>query len=144
MAWHSNYSYWQSNPNRIIPISHSVWDPNFSLLSSDTYSAGFTDVSSIALASGLHHWLYTVGIGSETDLYLTSVSLEIISVVLVVIGYLHSLLVEIGFLNSLDTATIEIAYITSGYRLNSTHAWMYSALRTQYFKLYRRIQVSYI
>ena len=105
MAWHSNYSYWQSNPNRIIPISHSVWDPNFSLLSSDTYSVGYTDASSIALASGLHHWLYTVGIGSETDLYLTSVGLEIISIVLAVIGHLHSLLIEIGFLNS-------------GYRLN--------------------------
>jgi photosystem I P700 chlorophyll a apoprotein A2 len=118
IAWHSNYSYWQSNPSRIIPISHNIWDPNFGLLSSDVYSAGSTDVSSIVATSGLHHWLYTVGVGSETDLYLISVGLEIISLALVVVGYLHSLLAESGFLNSSSVATIEIAYTAPGYRLN--------------------------
>ena len=118
IAWQSNYSYWQSNPSRLIPISHSIWDPNFGLLSSDVFSAGYTDVSILLSTSGLYHWLYTAGVRSETDLYLIAFSLEILSVSILVTAYIHSLLAEIGFLNSLDTTSIEIAYIASGYRLN--------------------------
>ena len=33
-------------------------------------------------------------------------------------AYLHSLLVERGFLNSLDVITMEAAYTSPGYRLN--------------------------
>ena len=118
IAWQSNYSFWQSNPSRTIPISHSIWDPNFGLLSSDIFSAGYTDASILLSTSGLHHWLYTAGVRSEMDLYLTAVSLESLSIVTLVVAYIHSLLADTGFLNSLDTSSIEIAYISSGYRLN--------------------------
>ena len=62
--------------------------------------------------------MYTAGVRSETDLYLIAFSLEILSVSILVTAYIHSLLAEIGFLNSLDITSIEIAYIASGYRLN--------------------------
>jgi photosystem I P700 chlorophyll a apoprotein A2 len=118
IAWQSNYSYWQSNPSRLIPISHNIWDPNFGLLSSDVFSAGYTDVSALLSTSGLHHWLYTVGVRSETDLYLMALSLEILSISMLVVAYIHSLLAETGFLNSSSVTSIEIAYTAPGYRLN--------------------------
>ena len=118
IAWQSNYSYWQSNPSRIIPISHDIWDPNFGLLSSDIFSAGYTDVSTLLSTSGLYHWLYTIGLRSETDLYLTAVSLEFIAAFILVVAHIHSILAETGFLNSLDVITTETAYSSPGYRLN--------------------------
>jgi photosystem I P700 chlorophyll a apoprotein A2 len=118
IAWQSNYSYWQSNPSRIIPISHNIWDPNFGLLSSDVFSAGYTDVSSLLSTAGLHNWLYTVGVRSETDLYLMAVSLEIISISMLIVAYIHSLLADSGFLNSSSVSSMEIAYTSPGYRLN--------------------------
>merc|ERR1712194_650973 len=118
IAWQSNYSFWQSNPSRIIPISHNIWDPNFGLLSSDVFSAGYTDVSALLSTSGLHHWLYTVGVRSETDLYLMAVSLESLSIAMLVVAYIHSLLADTGFLNSSSVSSIEIAYTSPGYRLN--------------------------
>ena len=118
IAWQSNYSYWQSNPSRIIPISHDIWDPNFGLLSSDIFSAGYTDVSILLSTSGLYHWLYTAGLRSETDLYLVSVSLEFIAAFMSAVAHIHSLLAESGFLNSLDIITMETAYTSPGYRLN--------------------------
>jgi len=118
LAWQSNYTFWQSNPSRIIPISHNIWDPNFGLISSDVFSAGYTDVSALLSTSGLHNWLYTAGLRNETDIYLMAVSMEFIAVASLVVAYLHSLLAEKGFLNSSSLTTMEIAYTSPGYRLN--------------------------
>ena len=118
VAWQSNYTFWQSNPSRTIPISHSIWDPNFGLLSSDIFSAGYTDVYILLSTSGLYNWLYTAGLRSETDLYLMSVFMEFTAVAILVVAYIHSLLAETGFLNSISVTTIETAYTSPGYRLN--------------------------
>mmetsp|Transcript_1360 Transcript_1360/g.3662 ORF Transcript_1360/g.3662 Transcript_1360/m.3662 type:complete len:699 (-) Transcript_1360:8-2104(-) len=118
LAWQSNFSYWQSNPSRITPIAHNIWDPNFGLQSSDAFSAGYTDVSALLSTSGIHHWLYTVGVRNESDLYMLSISMEILSLAMLVIAYIHSLLAESGFLSSSSITALEIAYTSPGYRLN--------------------------
>jgi photosystem I P700 chlorophyll a apoprotein A2 len=82
IAWQSNYSYWQSNPSRIIPIAHNIWDPNHGTYSSDVFSAGYTDVSAISCTAGLHHWLYTIGARDESDIFLSSITLALLSILL--------------------------------------------------------------
>merc|ERR1739838_951905 len=116
IAWQSNYSYWQSNPSRIIPIAHNIWDPNYGIYSSDVFSAGYTDVSAISSTAGIHHWLYTVGVRDESDIFLISIVLSLSSILILAVALIHTKISESQILSA--QGSIGIAYTSPGYRLN--------------------------
>ena len=68
--------------------------------------------------SGIYHWLHTIGVRSESDVYTLSFSLEVLSFIFMVLGYLHSKIEESTYFVSTDKSIMEIAYISPGYRLN--------------------------
>jgi photosystem I P700 chlorophyll a apoprotein A2 len=117
IAWQSNYTYWQSNPQSITPIAHTIWDPHYSLLGYDNYSSGESDVSSTQTYSGMYHWMYTVGIRSESDLYVLSLSLEILALALLSVCVIHRNLDTSS--RHYETTTLrEIVFSATTYRLN--------------------------
>lgn len=118
ISWCSNYSFWMSNPGRVLPISHSIWDPNFGLYASDVFSVGYSEATSTPSYSGIYHWLYTVGVRSETDIYMLSFSLEVLALIFMALGYLHAIIEESAYLASSNRSLMEIAYNSAGYRLN--------------------------
>ena len=118
LSWAFNYSFWMSNPGRVLSISHSVWDPNFGLYANDIFSVGYSEVTSAPSYSGIYHWLHTIGVRSESDVYTLSFSLEVLSFIFMVLGYLHSKIEESTYFVSTDKSIMEIAYISPGYRLN--------------------------
>ena len=54
LSWAFNYSFWMSNPGRVLSISHSVWDPNFGLYANDIFSVGYSEVTSAPSYSGIY------------------------------------------------------------------------------------------
>ena len=118
LSWAFNYSFWTSNPGRVLSISHSVWDPNFGLYANDIFSVGYSEVTSTPSYSGVYHWLYTVGIRSESDVYTLSFSLEVLSFIFMVLGYLHTRIEESTYFASANRSLMEIVYVSPGYRLN--------------------------
>ena len=118
LSWASNYSFWMSNPGRVLSISHSVWDPNFGLYANDIFSVGYSEVTSAPSYSGIYHWLYTVGIRSEADIYTLSFSFEALSFTFMVLGYLHAKIEESTYSVTSNRSLMEIAYVSPGYRLN--------------------------
>jgi photosystem I P700 chlorophyll a apoprotein A2 len=63
-------------------LAHSLLDPNFGSYGSDVYSSGLSEVTSVPSYSGIYQWLYTVGIKSESDIYILSFTLEILALLL--------------------------------------------------------------
>jgi photosystem I P700 chlorophyll a apoprotein A2 len=116
IAWQSNYTYWQSNPQSITPIAHTIWDPHYSLLGYDSYALGETDSGSLQTYSGMYHWMYTVGIRGESDLYIMSISLEILSFSLLSVCLIHRNL-ELASRNHSATMR-EVIFAATTYRLN--------------------------
>merc|ERR1712054_23655 len=94
LAWQGNYSLWQSNPGRVMQLAHSLLDPNFGSYGSDVYSSGFSEVTSVPSYAGIYQWLYTVGIRSESDIYILSFALEILALLFMALGFLHCKLEE--------------------------------------------------
>lgn len=107
-----------SNPGRILPISHSVWDPNFGLYANDIFSVGYSEVTSAPSYSGIYHWFYTVGVRSEVDIYMFSFSFEVLALIFMVLGYLHTIIEESAHFVSSNRSLIEIIHSSTGYRLN--------------------------
>ena len=118
LSWSSNYSFWMSNPGRILPISHSVWDPNFGLYANDIFSVGYSEVTSAPSYSGIYNWFCTVGVRSEVDIYTFSFSFEVFAFIFMVLGYLHAIIEESTYFVSSNRSLIEIIYSSTGYRLN--------------------------
>ena len=77
--------------------------------------------------------MYTTGVRNESDLYMLSIFMETLSLVMLVIAYVHSLLAESGFLSSLSITALEIAYTSPGYRVRdiASTTWISSVSNTR-------------
>ena len=88
VAWQGNFEKWVSNPLKVKPIAHSIWDPHFGEAAIKAFSKGNTYPVNIAL-SGVYHWWYTIGFRTNQELYLASIGLLLFSSVLLFAGWLH-------------------------------------------------------
>jgi photosystem I P700 chlorophyll a apoprotein A2 len=81
------------------------------------FSAGYTDVSAIATTAGIHHWLYTVGVRSESDIFTMAVGGEILSLALVIVSLIQIKMARAS--NNMELRQVlDIAYTAPGYRIN--------------------------
>lgn len=120
LGWQSNYSYWLCQPTKAIPISHGTWDPHYSSIAYDIYSTGSTDYSTTVTYSGIYHWMYTVGLSSESQIYTLSLGLELAALLLLAISLIH-LKLEEGLLATTSTLSRtlgDVVRANTGYRLN--------------------------
>lgn len=102
-----------------MPLAHSIWGNNYSSFAYDTYSVGGSESSGAICYSGITHWMYTVGIRYESDMYYLSLSLEVLSALLMSVALVHTRLEEGSFAFSYLLYFLrEVLLASTGYRMN--------------------------
>jgi photosystem I P700 chlorophyll a apoprotein A2 len=81
------FETWVTNPLKVKPIAHAIWDPHFGESAIKAFSKGNTYPVNIAY-SGVYHWWYTIGFRTNQELYLGSIGL-LLSSALLFAGWLH-------------------------------------------------------
>jgi len=88
VAWQGNFEQWVSNPLKVRPIAHSIWDPHFGESAIKAFSKGNTYPVNISF-SGFYQWWYTIGLRTNQELYAGSIGLLILASALLFAGWLH-------------------------------------------------------
>jgi photosystem I P700 chlorophyll a apoprotein A2 len=88
VAWQGNFEKWVSNPLKVRPIAHSIWDPHFGESALKAFSKGNSYPVNITFA-GLYQWWYTIGFRTNQELYKGSIGLLLLASVLLIAGWLH-------------------------------------------------------
>ena len=88
VAWQGNFEKWVTNPLKVKPIAHSIWDPHFGESALKAFSKGNSYPVNIAY-SGVYHWWYTIGFRTNQELYTAAIGLLLLSSVLLFAGWLH-------------------------------------------------------
>jgi photosystem I P700 chlorophyll a apoprotein A2 len=88
VAWQGNFETWVTNPLKVKPIAHAIWDPHFGESAIKAFSKGNTYPVNIAY-SGVYHWWYTIGFRTNQELYLGAIGLLLLSSALLFAGWLH-------------------------------------------------------
>jgi len=89
VAWQGNFEQWIQDPLNVRPIAHAIWDPHFGQPAVEAFTqAGASNPVNIAY-SGVYHWFYTIGMTQNSDLYMGSVFLLVMSSVFLFAGWLH-------------------------------------------------------
>ena len=115
LSWGSNYSYWVSQPAKILPIAHSAFGPHYSSISYGICSSGYSESASVLTYSGICHWMYTVGISSEIEVYNLCLVIELLAVALVIVAVEH---IKINCSCVSKYRIRETIRSSSGYRFN--------------------------
>jgi photosystem I P700 chlorophyll a apoprotein A2 len=88
VAWQGNFEKWVTNPLKVKPIAHSIWDPHFGESAIKAFSKGNTYPVNIAF-SGVYQWWYTIGFRTNQELYLGAIGLLLLASTLLFAGWLH-------------------------------------------------------
>ena len=88
VAWQGNFEKWVTNPLKVKPIAHSIWDPHFGESALKAFSKGNSYPVNIAY-SGVYHWWYTIGFRTNQELYTAAIGLLLLASSLLFAGWLH-------------------------------------------------------
>ena len=89
VAWQGNFEQWIQDPLNNRPIAHAIWDPQFGPTAIEAYTqAGARNPVDICY-SGVYHWWYTIGMRTNTDLFVGSIFLLLVAGVMLYAGWLH-------------------------------------------------------
>jgi len=88
VAWQGNFEKWVTNPLKIRPIAHAIWDPHFGESALKAFSKGNAYPVNIAF-SGVYQWWYTIGFRTNQELYQGAIGLLLLSSALLFAGWLH-------------------------------------------------------
>jgi len=88
VAWQGNFEQWVTNPLKVRPIAHSIWDPHFGESAIKAFSKGNAYPVNISF-SGFYQWWYTIGLRTNQELYTGSIGLLILASALLFAGWLH-------------------------------------------------------
>ena len=89
VAWQGNFQQWVLNPLKVKPIAHAIWDPHFGQSAIKAFTRGGVTYPVNIATSGVYHWWYTIGMRTNTDLYLGALGLLVLSTTLLFAGWLH-------------------------------------------------------
>ena len=92
IASQGNFSLWYLSPVSTLTISHTTYDPHFSLQASAIGASGNSDVSSTPSFSGLYNILLTVGFTTEYDIFLFVLGLIFLVLFFSCLSVLHATL----------------------------------------------------
>jgi len=88
VAWQGNFEKWVSNPLKVKPIAHAIWDPHFGDSALKAFSKGNAYPVNLAY-SGVYQWWYTIGFRTNQELFAGSIGLLLLSCALLFAGWLH-------------------------------------------------------
>nr|YP_009398934.1 photosystem I P700 apoprotein A2 [Cliftonaea pectinata]ARW67990.1 photosystem I P700 apoprotein A2 [Cliftonaea pectinata] len=89
IAWQGNFESWVTDPIKTKPIAHAIWDPHFGQPAIKAFAKSGTSYPVDTAFSGLYHWLYTIGMRTNIDIYNGSIFLLTLSTVMLFAGWLH-------------------------------------------------------
>ncbi|PSO54383.1 MAG: photosystem I core protein PsaB [Cyanobacteria bacterium QS_7_48_42] len=89
VAWQGNFEQWIKDPLNVRPIAHAIWDPHFGDPAVDAFTQGGAANPVNIAYSGVYHWFYTIGMTENSDLYMGSVFLLLLSALFLFAGWLH-------------------------------------------------------
>jgi photosystem I P700 chlorophyll a apoprotein A2 len=91
------YPQWLYNPIACVQLSHGLWDPHLYThsLTSDSNNHDIARMSDINIGvvlsySGVYNTLYTLGFNTVTQIYSIVLTLDLMSVGTLLVGYVHS------------------------------------------------------
>ncbi|MEO1095022.1 MAG: photosystem I core protein PsaB [Cyanobacteria bacterium J06638_28] len=89
VAWQGNFEQWIQDPLNTSPIAHAIWDAQFGPAAIEAYTqAGAKNPVDICY-SGVYHWWYTIGMRTNTDLFVGAMFLLLLAAVMLYAGWLH-------------------------------------------------------
>ena len=89
VAWQGNFERWIQDPLNTSPIAHAIWDAQFGPAAIEAYTqAGANNPVDICY-SGVYHWWYTIGMRTNSDLFVGSIFLLVLAAVMLYAGFLH-------------------------------------------------------
>jgi len=88
VAWQGNFEKWVSNPLKVKPIAHAIWDPHFGEPAIKAFSKGNIYPVNITY-SGFYQWWYTIGFRTNQELYIGAIGLLLLASTLLFAGWLH-------------------------------------------------------
>jgi len=88
VAWQGNFEKWVTNPLKVKPVAHAIWDPHFGESALKAFSKNQEYPVNIAF-SGVYHWWYTIGFRTNQQLYQSAIGLLIFACFLLIAGWLH-------------------------------------------------------
>ena len=75
VAWQGNFEQWVADPTNTRPIAHRIWDPHFGEAATKAFTPqGAVYPVNISYA-GVYQWWYTIGLRTDTDLYISALFL---------------------------------------------------------------------
>ena len=89
VAWQGNFQQWVLNPLKVKPIAHAIWDPHFGQSAIKAFTRGGVSYPVNIATSGVYHWWYTIGMRTNTDLYMGALGLLVLATTLLFAGWLH-------------------------------------------------------
>ena len=82
IGWTGNFSCWLLNPPSTLALAHSVWDPH--LYESFYFYELSSTSTSVTSHSGLYHWLYSIGVRSEYQVFSLVLCFELLSLLFLI------------------------------------------------------------
>ena len=89
VAWQGNFERWVQDPTHIRPIAHTIWEPHFGQPAVEAFTRGGASGPVNIATSGVYQWWYTIGMRTNSDLYLACIFLLLVSGSLLFAGWLH-------------------------------------------------------
>lgn len=89
VAWQGNFEAWGRNPTGVRPIAHAIWDPHFGQPAVEAFTRGGAAGPVNIATSGVYQWWYTIGLRTNQDLLLGSITLSIGATAFLFAGWLH-------------------------------------------------------
>jgi len=129
ISWSGNYLVWLSNPLNCIPISHSIYDFHSGSYFLGAFSS-FQGNFSVALSySGVYNILYTLGVSSISSLFSTTLCIQIVSLLFLVVSICQ---LNSGSMLYLSSTKLHISPTSSYYSNLSSSLFGSIGLRLSY------------
>jgi photosystem I P700 chlorophyll a apoprotein A2 len=89
VAWQGNFELWAKDPLNTRPIAHAIWDPHFGQPAVEAFTRGGVNYPVNIAYSGVYHWWYTIGMRTNSELWMGSIFLLILAAIFLFAGWLH-------------------------------------------------------
>jgi photosystem I P700 chlorophyll a apoprotein A2 len=89
VAWQGNFEFWVKDPTNVRPIAHAIWDPHFGQPAVEAFTRGGVNYPVNIAYSGVYHWWYTIGMRTNSELWVGSIFLLLLAALFLFAGWLH-------------------------------------------------------
>ena len=89
VAWQGNFEQWVSDPLKVRPVAHAIYDPQFGQPAIEAFTKSQLAAPVNISYSGVYQWWYTIGMRTNLDLFNGSIFLILLASLALFAGWLH-------------------------------------------------------